>query len=62
MSVNDVLCLLRFVCYWSRIAMTLCTGVPPPGCSKTSVRQYLIINIRKTSLVWSKIIKDISLI
>ena len=39
-SANNVLCLLTFAWRWSRIAMALSAGVPPPGCSKTSVRQY----------------------
>ena len=46
-SANNVLCLLTFAWRWSRITMTLSAGVPPPGCSKTSVRQYFISNIRK---------------
>ena len=33
-SANNGLCLLTF----TRIAMTLSAGVPPPGCYKTSVR------------------------
>ena len=61
-SANNDLCLLTFAWRWSRIAMTLSAGVPPPGCSKTSVRQYLISNIRKTSLIWYRIIKHIWLI
>ena len=31
--------------------MTLSAGGPPPGCSKTSVRQYLILNARKIRLI-----------
>ena len=31
--------------------MMLSAGVPAPGCSKTSVWQYLILNIMKNSLV-----------
>ena len=58
----DVLCLLTFACRCSRIAMTLSAGVPPLGCSKTSVRHYLISNIRKTSLIWHGMIKHIWLI
>ena len=61
-SANNVLCLLTFAWRWSRIAMTLSARVPPPGCSKTSVKQYLISNIRKTSLIWFRIIKHIWLI
>ena len=61
-SANKVLCLLTFAWRWSRITMTLSAGVPPPGCSKTSVRQYLVSNIRKTSLIWYRIIKHIWLI
>ena len=49
-SANDVLCLLTFAWRWSRITMSLSAGVPPPGCSKTSIRQYLISNIRKLAL------------
>ena len=61
-SANNVLCLLTFARRWSRIALTLSAGVLPPGCSKTSVRQYLISNIRKTSLIRYRIIKHIWLI
>ena len=42
-SANNVLCLVTFAWRWSRIAMTLSAGVSYPGCSKTSVRQYLIL-------------------
>ena len=37
-----------FVWCWWRITMTLRTGVPPPGCSKNSVRQHLILNIDRS--------------
>ena len=49
MSANNVLCLLTFASSWSRSAMTLSVGVPPLGCSKTSVRYCLTLNIWKTS-------------
>ena len=39
--------------------MALSAGVPPPGCSKTSVRQYLIINTKKTSLIGCRVTMDI---
>ena len=66
-SANNVLCLLTFAWRWSRIAMTFSAGVPPPGCSKTSVRQYLISDIRqylisdirKTILIWYRILMHI---
>ena len=56
-SASKVLCLLTFGSGWTSIAMTLNMGVPPPDCSKTSVRQYWIPNIRKTSLIGCRIIK-----
>ena len=41
----------------------LSTGVPSRGCPKTSVRQYIILNIilniRKSSLIGSRIIMDV---
>ena len=61
-SANNVPCLLTFAWRWSRIAMTLSAGAPPLGCSKTSIRQYLISNIRKTSLIWYRIIIHLWLI
>ena len=61
-SANNVLCLLTFAWRWSRIAMTLSAGVLPHGCSKTSYRQYLISNIRNTSLILYRVIKHIWLI
>ena len=49
----DVVHLLPF-------AMTLSMlRVPPPGCSKTSVWQHLILDIRKPSLIGCRIIMDI---
>ena len=50
-SANNGLCLLTFAWRWLRIVMTLSAGVPSPGRFKNSVRQYLISNIRKTSLL-----------
>ena len=44
-SANNVLCLLMLARRWSRIALTLSEGILPPGCPKTSVRQYLTLNI-----------------
>ena len=41
------------------LAMTLNAGFPPHGCFKTSFRQYLIVNIRKTSLIGCRIILDL---
>ena len=61
-STNNVLCLMTCAWRWSRIAMTLSAGVPHSGCSKISVRQNLISNIRKTSLIWYRIIMHIWLI
>ena len=45
-SANNVFCLPTFAWLWSRIAMMLRAEILPPGCSKTSVRQHLIPNIR----------------
>ena len=61
-SSSSVLCLLTFAWHWSRIAMTLSAGVPPFGCSKTSVRYDLIINIQKTSPVGCWMLMEIWLI
>ena len=58
-SANNVICLLTFAGRWSRIAMTLSAGVPPPGCYKTYVRYDLIENIMKTRPVRCLIIIDI---
>ena len=33
------------------VALTLNSGLPPPGCYKTSIRYDLNVNIRKTSPV-----------
>ena len=38
-----------FAWRWLRITIKLNARDPPPGCSKTSVRQYLILNIIKLS-------------
>ena len=51
-STNSVFCLLMFAWRWSGIAMTLSVGVLSFGCSKTSVRYGLILNIQKISRVW----------
>ena len=37
-SASNVLCLLTFLWRRSRIALTLSAGVPPLGCSETSVK------------------------
>ena len=39
--------------------MMLSVEVPPLGFSETSVRLYLILYIRKLSLIWCRIIMDI---
>ena len=57
-----LVCLRTFAWRWSRIAMTLSAGEPPNGCSKPSVRQFLILNITKTNLPECRIIMDIWLI
>ena len=40
-----------FVWCWWRITMTSRAEVPPPGCSKTSLRQHLILNIDRFKAV-----------